>query len=59
MGKDRSLNRLQAMFDRAPMAMLCFDKGLRVTEWNQAATRQLGIMASEAKGRSVLEFFSD
>ncbi len=59
MGKDRSLNRLQAMVDRAPIAIICFDKGLRVTEWNQAAARQLGVMASEAKGRLVSEFFSE
>lgn len=59
MGKDRSLNRLQAMVDRAPIAIICFDKGLRITEWNQAAARQLGVMASEAKGRLVSEFFSE
>ncbi len=59
MGKERALSRLQAMVDRAPVAMICFDKGLRVTEWNQAATRQLGVIASEAKGRLVSEFFSE
>lgn len=59
MGKDRSLNRLQAVVDRAPIAIICFDKGLRVTEWNQAAARQLGVMASEAKGRLVSEFFAE
>ena len=59
MGKERALSRLQAMVDRAPVAMICFDKGLRVTEWNQAAARQLGVIASEAKGRLVSEFFSE
>ena len=59
MGKERALSRLQAMVDRAPMAMICFDKGMRVTEWNQAAARQLGVTPSEARGRSILAFFSE
>ncbi len=57
MGKDRSLNRLRAIFDQTPMAMICFDHGLCVTEWNKAAAQQLGVIAADAKGRSVLEFF--
>ena len=57
MGKDRSLNRLRAIIDQTPMAMICFDHELHVTEWNKAATQQLGVIASDAKGESVLRFF--
>jgi len=55
----QGLNRLRAMIDQAPMAMVCYDKGLTITEWNHAAEHLLGLVAHDAIGLSICDFFSN
>lgn len=59
MGTRLALGRLRAMVDRAPMAMVCYDQELIISEWNQAASLLWGIPAREAIGRSLCDYFSE
>ena len=57
MGNDIMTDRLRAILTQAPVAIIAFDKGLRVVEWNEAAFHLFGILPEDAPGRLVSDFF--
>ncbi|MCH7743488.1 MAG: PAS domain S-box protein [Proteobacteria bacterium] len=46
---------LQFYIARTPLAFMIFDMNLRITEWNESATRIFGFSKEETMGKPILE----
>jgi diguanylate cyclase (GGDEF)-like protein/PAS domain S-box-containing protein len=52
----KSERRFRALIDRAPLAMITWDRQHRVTGWNRQAQEMLGWSESEVLGRDFMTF---
>lgn len=57
--QDFSRKRLQMLLDSTPVAIIVWDEGYKVTEWNQAAESTFGWTREEMLGRNFTHLLND